>query len=34
MELDLFAVKDYIDTLPNEDDPEIFGLNSNANITF
>ena len=34
MDLDLMAIRDYIEHLPNEDDPEVFGLNSNANITF
>jgi len=26
--------RDYIDTLPINDNPEIFGLHDNANITF
>lgn len=30
----LQQTKDYINTLPLEDDPEIFGLHPNANITF
>ena len=30
----LDQTKDYINTLPLEDDPEIFGLHPNANITF
>ena len=33
-ELALEPVKKYIASLPLEDDPEVFGLNSNANITF
>ena len=32
--LDLQLVKDYISSLPLEDDPEIYGLHRNANITF
>jgi dynein heavy chain, axonemal len=32
--LDLQHVKDYISSLPLEDDPEIYGLHRNANITF
>lgn len=32
--LDLGQVKDYISSLPLEDDPEIYGLHRNANITF
>lgn len=34
MNLDLAEVKEYITTLPLEDDPEIYGLHRNANITF
>lgn len=34
MNLDLTEVKEYISTLPLEDDPEIYGLHKNANITF
>lgn len=30
----LNETKDYITNLPNEDDPEIFGLHPNANIAF
>lgn len=33
-ELDLDSIKDYISNLPLEDDPEIYGLHRNANITF
>lgn len=32
--LDLNEVKEYISNLPLEDDPEIYGLHRNANITF
>jgi dynein heavy chain len=32
--LDLAQVKDYVSSLPLEDDPEIYGLHRNANITF
>lgn len=32
--LQLHAVKEYISNLPLEDDPEIYGLHRNANITF
>jgi dynein heavy chain, axonemal len=32
--LDMEAVKGYISSLPLEDDPEIYGLHRNANITF
>lgn len=32
--LDLELVKGYISSLPLEDDPEIYGLHRNANITF
>ena len=34
MNLGLEDVKEYITTLPLEDDPEIYGLHRNANITF
>ena len=30
----LQAVKDYINSFPLDDEPEIFGLHSNSNITF
>ena len=30
----LIEIKNYIDKLPLEDDPEVFGLHPNANITF
>lgn len=30
----LAEVKNYINQLPLEDDPEVFGLHPNANITF
>jgi len=33
-ELALDSVKKYIGNLPLDDDPEVFGLNTNANITF
>jgi len=33
-ELALQEVKDYIKTLPEDDDPEVFGLHHNANVTF
>lgn len=33
-ELDLPNVKKYIEKLPLEDEPEVFGLHPNANITF
>jgi dynein heavy chain len=33
-DLDLSSVKEYISNLPLEDDPEIYGLHRNANITF
>lgn len=33
-ESDVGAVKAYINQLPLEDDPEVFGLHPNANITF
>jgi len=33
-ESDVAAVKAYINQLPLEDDPEVFGLHPNANITF
>jgi dynein heavy chain len=32
--LELKDVKEYIQRLPLEDDPEIYGLHRNANITF
>lgn len=32
-ELSLDEVKDYIRSFPLEDDPDVFGLNINANIT-
>jgi len=32
--LDLEEVKNYINNFPLEDDPEVFGLHVNANITF
>jgi dynein heavy chain, axonemal len=32
--LDLADVRDYINALPLEDEPEVFGLHQNANITF
>lgn len=32
--LELDEIKEYIRSFPIEDEPEIFGLNSNANITF
>jgi dynein heavy chain len=31
---DLQSVKAYIDSLPLEDDPEVFGMHDNANVTF
>lgn len=34
IELDLGSVKEYVSGLPLEDDPEIYGLHKNANITF
>lgn len=34
LDLELGAVKQYISQLPLEDDPEVFGLHVNANITF
>ena len=33
-DLELGEVKSYISSLPLEDDPEIYGLHRNANITF
>jgi dynein heavy chain len=30
----LEGFKDFIDNLPSEDDPEIFGMHNNANITY
>lgn len=33
-ELELPEVKQYISSLPIDDDPEIYGLHRNANITF
>ena len=32
--LELLNIKEYIKSLPLDDDPEVFGLHSNANITF
>jgi len=32
--LDLEDIKSYIKTFPQEDDTEVFGLHTNANITF
>lgn len=32
--LELDDIKEYIRSFPLEDEPEIFGLNENANITF
>ena len=34
VQLELSDVKKYISSLPLEDDPEIYGLHRNANITF
>jgi dynein heavy chain len=34
LDLELNAVKEYVSSLPLEDDPEIYGLHRNANITF
>ncbi len=34
LDLELEAVKSYVSSLPLEDDPEIYGLHRNANITF
>ena len=34
IELDLESVKEYVLGLPLEDDPEIYGLHKNADITF
>lgn len=34
LNLEIGAVRDYISSLPLEDDPEIYGLHRNANITF
>jgi dynein heavy chain len=34
LDLEINAVKEYITSLPLEDDPEIYGLHRNANITF
>lgn len=34
LDLELEAVKTYISSLPLEDDPQIYGLHRNANITF
>lgn len=33
-ESSIVEVKNYINQLPLEDDPEVFGLHPNANITF
>ena len=33
-DLKLNEVQNYISSLPLEDDPEVFGLHANANITF
>lgn len=33
-ELSLLSVRQLIDKLPEEDDPEVFGLHGNASITF
>lgn len=33
-DLELESVKSYIENLPPEDDPEVFGLHFNSNITF
>ena len=33
-ELELKSVKDYVKSLPNDDEPEVFGLHANANITY
>jgi len=32
--LELEEIKTYINTFPLEDEPEVFGLHNNANITF
>ncbi len=34
VETDIDKIKTYIDQLPNFDDPEVFGMHENANITF
>lgn len=34
VELELEEVKKYIRSFPPEDDPEVFGLHANSNITF
>lgn len=31
---DIDHYRSYIDSLPNFDEPEVFGMNENANITF
>jgi len=33
-DLELEAVRSYIENLPPEDEPEVFGLHFNSNITF
>jgi dynein heavy chain len=32
--LELDDIRNYINTFPLEDEPEVFGLHNNANITF
>lgn len=33
-DLKLEAVKEFVNKFPNDDDPQVFGLHSNANITY
>jgi dynein heavy chain len=33
-DLTLPSIKEFVNQFPNEDDPQVFGLHSNANITY